>query len=150
MSVSALGRSFWGLRLRALGENPLLAHDLGASMTKYTFYSLAAANGLVGLAGALFAQRSYAVDIGMGIGITITGLVGMILGLLLVRQRRSLTNIASCIVVGAILHKLIVFVALEAGMPAESFRLVTAAFLIVIFFLVNNAATDFLKTLKWN
>lgn len=149
-TVSTLGRSFWGLRLRALGENPLLEHDLGASATKYTFFSLAAANGLVGLAGALFAQRSYSVDIGMGIGITITGLAGMILGLLLVRQRRNLTIIACCIVVGAILHKLIVFVALEAGMPAESFRLVTAAFLVVIFFLLKNSAMDFLKGLKWN
>jgi putative ABC transport system permease protein len=150
MTISTLGRSFWGLRLRALGENPLLAHDLGASTTKYTFLSLAAANGLVGLAGALFAQRSYSVDIGMGIGITITGLAGMILGLLLARQRRNLTIVALCIIVGAILHKLIVFLALEAGIPAESFRLVTATFLVAIFFLLKNSAMDFLKGLKWN
>lgn len=148
--VSSVGRSVMGLRLRALGENPLLARDLGASTTTYTFFSLSAANGLVGLAGALFAQRSYSVDINMGIGITITGLAGMILGLLLARQRRHLTIVAGCIVVGAILHKLMVFLALEAGMPAESFRLVTAALLVLIFFLLKNAAMDFLKGLKWN
>jgi putative ABC transport system permease protein len=150
MIVSAFGRCFWGLRLRALGENPLLAHDLGASTTKYTFVSLAAANGLVGLAGALFAQRSYSVDINMGVGVTITGLAGMILGILLSRQRRNLILVISCVIVGAILVKLITFLALEAGMPAESFRLVTAAFLVVIFFLVKNSAIDFLKGLKWN
>jgi putative ABC transport system permease protein len=149
-AISAFGRSFWGLRLRALGENPLLEHELGASITKYSFFSLAAANGFVGLAGALFAQRSYSVDINMGIGVTITGLTGMILGLLLTRQRRKLTIVAMCIFAGAILHKLIVFLALEAGMPAESFRLVTAVFLVGIFFLLKNSAMDFLKGLKWN
>lgn len=150
VATSVFGRSFWGLRLRALGENPLLAHDLGASTTAYTFLSLAAANGLVGLSGALFAQRSYSVDINMGIGITISGLAGMILGLLLARQRRHLAIILGCVSVGAILLKLIVFLALEAGMPAESFRLVTAVLLVAIFFLLKTSGLDFLKGLKWN
>lgn len=149
-AVSVLGRSFWGLRLRALGENPLLAHDLGASTTAHTFLSLAAANGFVGLSGALFAQRSYSVDINMGIGVTIIGLAGMILGLLLARQRRRLAFVVSCVTLGAILLKLVVFLALEAGMPAESFRLVTSVFLVAIFFLLKSSALDFLKGLKWN
>lgn len=148
--LSVLGGSVWGLRLRALGENPLLAHDLGASMTRYTFFALALANGLVGLAGALFAQRSYSVDINMGIGITITGLAGMLLGLLIARQRRRLPQVISFVILGAVLYRLVVFLALEAGLPAESFRLVTATFLIVVFFVLKTSGNDLLRGLKWN
>jgi len=70
-----------GLSLRALGENPLLALPLGLTETRATSIGLALANGLVGLAGGLFVLRLYAADINMGIGITITGLAGMVLGL---------------------------------------------------------------------
>ena len=70
----------------ALQRNPLLANDLAVSSTTHTFIALAAANGIVGLSGALFAQRSYSVDINMGVGVTIIGLAGMILGLALARQ----------------------------------------------------------------
>ena len=148
--ASVFGGSVWGLRLWAIGENPLLAHDLGSSLTGYTFFALALANGLVGFAGALFAQRSYSVDINMGVGITISGLAGMLLGLLIARQRRRLPVVVSCVIVGAVLHKLVVFLALEAGMPGESFRLVTAVLLIVIFFALKAISIDLLRGLKWN
>jgi putative tryptophan/tyrosine transport system permease protein len=148
--VSIWGRSYWGLRSRAVGENPLLANDLGVSSTAYTFICLAAANGLVGLSGALFAQRSYSVDINMGVGITIIGLASMILGLALARQRRILTIVCLCIVTGAIIFKVITFLALEAGMPAESFRLLVAILLVGIFLILRVSASDLLRGLKWN
>ena len=149
-TVSVIGRSLWGLQLRALGENPLLERDMSASTTVCTFLSLSAANGLVGLAGCLFAQRSYSADVNMGIGVTITGLAGMILGLLMAQQRRRLSIITACIVLGAVLFKLMVFSALEVGIPAEAFRLVSATMLVVVFFLIKHSSVDFLKGLKWN
>lgn len=148
--VSMWGRSYWGLRLRAVGENSLLASDLGVSSTAYTFISLAAANGLVGLAGALFAQRSYSVDINMGVGITIIGLAGMILGLALARQRRSLKIVCISIVAGAIVFKIVTFLALEAGLPAESFRLLIAVLLVGMFLILRVSTADLLRGLKWN
>jgi putative ABC transport system permease protein len=149
-AISAFGQ-FLGLRLRALGENPLLEHELGASITKYSFFSLAAANGFVGLAGALFAATELFGGHQHGNRRHDNGLTGMILGLLLTRQRRKLTIVAMCIFAGAILHKLIVFLALEAGMPAESLRLVTAVFLVGIFFLLRNSRDGLSeRSLKWN
>lgn len=148
--IVVFGGSIWGLRTRAIGENPLLANDLGASERQYTLLGLALANGIVGLSGALFTQRSFSADINMGVGITIIGLTGLILGLLIAGGRRKVIVIVLCIFGASILHKGITFLTLELGMPAESFRLVSAVVLLVAFFLVRASSVDFLKSLKWN
>ncbi len=142
--------SIWGLRLRAIGENPLLARDLGTKDSYYTFLGLALANGLVGLSGALFSQRSYSADINMGIGQTIIGLIIMIIGLLISRNKRLMIFILPSIVLGAIVHKGVIYLTLEAGMPAESFRLISALFFVILFFLIKKTGIDFLKKLKWS
>ena len=142
--------SIWGLRARAIGENALLAQDIGSSETRYTFLGLALANGMVALAGSLFAQRSFSADINMGIGITITGLAGMLLGLLISRSHRRLVIILSSVIAGSILHKAVIFLTLEAGMPAEAFRLISAIVLVMVFFAVRSTSLDFLRKLKWN
>lgn len=148
--LNVFAGSIWGLRVRAIGENPLLAHDIRVSESRYTFLCLSLSNGLVGLAGALFAQRSFSADINMGVGVTIIGLTGMILGLLLTRGRRKIFIIILSVLAGSILHRGVVFITLEAGMPAESFRLISALVLVLIFFLIKNASTSLLKNLKWN
>lgn len=142
--------SIWGLRARAVGENPLLANDLGTSETKYTFLCLSLANGIVGLSGALFAQRSFSADINMGVGVTIIGLAGLILALLISRGRRKVWIILVCIFAASILHKGVTFLTLEFGMPAESFRLISALVLVVTFFMVRASSIEFLKSLKWS
>ena len=142
--------SIWGIKLRAIGENPLLANDLAISETKYTFIGLAIANGLVGLSGALFAQRSYSADINMGVGVTIVGLSGVILGLLFSRKRYSILVVLILIMLGSIANKAAIFLALEIGVPAESFRLMSATALAIIFLLVKSTDTNFLKEIRWN
>jgi putative ABC transport system permease protein len=143
-------RTMWGLRTRAIGENPLLARDLGTSETAYTFVGLGIGNGLVGLAGALFVQRSYSADINMGLGATIAGLAGMLLGLFLFTDRKKVPLIVAAVVAGAILYKALVFVTLEVGMPAASFRLVSAVFLLGTFALLRVQAIRVLGGLKWS
>lgn len=142
--------SVWGLRARAVGENPLLANDLATSETRYTFLCLGLANGIVGLSGALFAQRSFSADINMGIGVTIVGIAGLVLGLLIARGRRKVPVILLCIIVASVLHKAVTFLSLEAGLPAESFRLVSALVLIATFFVIRSSSIEFLKSLKWS
>nr|VFJ57587.1 MAG: putative ABC transport system permease protein [Candidatus Kentron sp. FW] len=138
-----------GLTLRALGENPLLARPLGFTETRATFIGLALANGLVGLAGGLFVLRLYAADINMGIGITITGLAGMVLGLLIVGSAFRPWQLLTSVVVGAMIYKLLLFAALELGMPAQSFRLVSAIILAVAFLGIRHVSKDILGGLRW-
>ena len=148
--LSIFGQSIWGLRIRAIGENPRLAHDLRVSKTLYTFAGLGIANALVALAGALFIQRSFSVDINMGVGQTIIGLIGMILGLLLSKKRKNIPIILICIACGAIIHKGIIMLTLEAGMPAESFKFNSAFLFVMLFFVIRVSGTDFLRDLKWS
>jgi putative ABC transport system permease protein len=148
--IGIFSSSVWGLRLKAIGENPLLAHDIGESETTYTFFGLTLANSLVGVAGALFSQRSFSADINMGIGVTISGLVGVILGLLFVGQKRDQYLVFLAISLASILHKAAIYFTLELGLPAESFRLVSSLLLITIFLFARNLNTTLLKGLKWN
>jgi putative tryptophan/tyrosine transport system permease protein len=148
--LHVFGCTLWGLRARAIGENPLIAHDLGTSETSYTFLCLSIANAISGLAGALFAQRSFSADINMGVGMTITGLAGMILGLIIAAEHRTIWYVLCCILFGSVLYKAAIFLALEAGMPAESFRIVSAGILLALFPLAGAARSKFLRGLKWN
>lgn len=144
------GKSIFGLRLRAIGENSKLSKDLLISEKKYYIVGLGLANSLVALSGILFIQRSYSVDINMGIGQTITGLIAMILGLLLSRKSMKIWLSVFFIVLGAIIHKAIILITLEIGLPAESFRLVSAILIILLFFLMRKIDDNFLKGLKWS
>ncbi len=138
-----------GLRIRALGENPLLARSIHYSETKATLIGLSIANGIVGLAGGLFVLRLYAADINMGIGITITGLTGMVLGMLLVgKSFRPLVLLIS-VVAGALIYKLLLFTSLEIGFPAQSFRIMSAAILATAFLSIKHVTKDILGGLRW-
>jgi putative tryptophan/tyrosine transport system permease protein len=150
LGLDLFSKSIWGIRTRAIGQNPILAKDLGLSETLYVCLGLAIANGLVGLAGALFTQRSFSADIGMGIGVTIIGLTGVILGLLIVGNRRKESLILFSILIGSIFYKAAIFTALEIGIPAEAFRLVSASILLLIFSAIKTSDIAFLKELKWN
>ena len=145
-----LGKSIWGLRLRAIGENAKLSKDLLISERKYFIVGLGLANSLVALSGILFVQRSYSVDINMGIGQTITGLIAMILGLLLAQKSMKIWLSVLLIVAGAIIHKALILITLEIGLPAESFRMVSAVLIVVLFFLMKKLDDNFLKGLKWS
>lgn len=140
----------WGLRARAIGENPLIAREVGTTETSYTILCLMLANGIVGLAGAFFVNRAIGVDVNIGFGTTINGLSGMILGLLIAHKTQRVWKILVSILIGAIIFRALTFVALKIHLPASSFRLVAAAFLVVAFSLTRRVTMDFLKGLKWN
>ena len=145
-----LGKSIWGLRLRAIGENEKLYKDLLISEKKYFIVGIGLANSLVALSGISFIQRSYSVDINMGIGQTVTGLIAMILGLLLSQKSMKIWLSVLFIVAGAIIHKALILITLEIGLPAESFRMVSAVLIVVLFFLMKKLDDNFLKGLKWS
>ncbi len=148
--ITILSKSIWGLRMRAIGENRLLSRDLGLSETNYTLLGLALANGLVGVGGGLFAQRSFSADINMGIGITIAGLAGLLLGLVFAGNHRRSSITVILILAGALVYKLVFFASLEFGIPPEAFRLISSSVLVVVFLAVSRAAMEVLRGLKWS
>lgn len=131
-------RTWWGLRLRALGENPSLARELGASYLSYLAGGLALSNCFVAVAGALFVQRSYAADVNMGAGTTVTGLIAVLLGALVSASRPGVGQQLGATIGAAIAYKLLFFLLLRLGVPAELFRGLSGAVLIGLFVLARS------------
>lgn len=76
----AIMKSRIGLRLRAFGDNPTLLKRLGFRLEFYRVCGFALSNALAAAAGCLTSQTVGYADIGMGFGMTLTGIGAIILG----------------------------------------------------------------------
>lgn len=79
LAFSLLSSRF-GLTLRALGDNPYLLQRIGTPVEKYRLFGFAFTNSLSALAGCFTAQIVGYADVGMGFGMTLTGIGAIILG----------------------------------------------------------------------
>ncbi|MEL0658478.1 ABC transporter permease [Psychromonas arctica] len=118
----------YGLAMRAVGSNKRMAQANGIVVKQKVYAGLALSNGLVGLAGALFAQTNGFADSTMGIGTIVVGLAAVIIGQSLFASRSMYVIVLSCIV-GSVLYRLAVSMALNAdflGFSASDLNLITA------------------------
>ena len=118
----------YGLAMRAVGSNKRMAQANGIVVTEKVYVGLALSNGLVGLAGALFAQTNGFADSTMGIGTIVVGLAAVIIGESLFATRSMLVIVMSCIL-GSILYRIAVSMALNAdflGFQASDLNFLTA------------------------
>lgn len=126
-----------GLALRATGSNPRMARAQGVATGAMVLAGLALSNALCALGGALFAQSQGVADISMGIGTIVIGLAAVIVGESLSSSRRLVIMTAAA-VVGAVLYRVFVALALNAdfiGLHAQDLNLITAV-LVTIFLVV--------------
>ncbi|GGY66225.1 ABC transporter permease [Marinobacter zhanjiangensis] len=117
-----------GLSMRATGANPRMARAQGIATGGMIILGVALSNGLVGMAGALFAQSQGAADVTMGVGVIVIGLASLIGGEALVTPTSVLRALIAC-VVGAIVYRLAIAFALNAdmlGLQAQDLNLITA------------------------
>jgi putative ABC transport system permease protein len=120
-------RTNLGTAMRATGNNAQMIRALGVDTGRMTVAGLALANGLVGLSGALLAQYQGFADVQMGIGMVVWGFASVIIGEALVRSR--LLGLAlSGAVLGCVLFRLLIALALRWGLEPNDLKLVTAAF----------------------
>jgi len=135
-----------GLAIRATGANPRMARAQGINTSAMTLLGMAISNGLVALAGALFAQIQGGADVSMGVGVIVVGLAAVILGEAILSTRTILLATLGCIV-GSILYRLVVALALNAdflGLQAQDLKLVTAL-LVVMAMTLPGARSRWLK-----
>ncbi|GAA0838349.1 ABC transporter permease [Marinobacter szutsaonensis] len=121
-------KSETGLAMRATGANPRMARAQGIATGGMIVLGVALSNGLVGLAGALFAQSQGAADVTMGVGVIVIGLASLIGGEALVTPSTVIRALIAC-VVGAIIYRLAIAFALNAdvlGLQAQDLNLITA------------------------
>lgn len=116
-----------GTAMRASGDNPQMMGALGVSVETLTIVGLAMSNGLIALSGALVAQYQGFADVQMGIGIIVLGLASVIIGEALVGSR-SLGLLIAGAIMGSVLFRLLVAVALRWGLNPNDLKLITAIF----------------------
>ncbi|HEX7074754.1 MAG TPA: ABC transporter permease [Hyphomicrobiaceae bacterium] len=139
--------SEYGLAMRATGVNPRMARAQGVDTRHTTYLGMALSNGLVALAGALFAQMNGFADVTLGTGTIVVGLAAVIVGEALFGTRSVLVWAAAC-VAGSVVYRLAVALALNSdflGLQASDLNLVTA--ILVTVALVLPGARSNLKSM---
>ena len=123
-------RTNLGTAMRATGNNAQMIRALGVNVGNMIVLGLALANGLIALAGALLAQYQGFADVQMGIGMVVWGLASVIIGEALVGTTQFGLVITGAIM-GSVLFRLLVAIALRAGLNPNDLKLITAAFVFV-------------------
>jgi ABC-type uncharacterized transport system, permease component len=116
-----------GTAMRATGDNSEMVRALGVNDENMVILGLAISNGLIALGGALIAQYQGFADVQMGIGMVVWGLASVIIGEALVGTRR-LGLVITGAVMGSVLFRLMVAIALRLGLNPNDLKLVTAVF----------------------
>ncbi|MEM8678796.1 MAG: ABC transporter permease [Planctomycetota bacterium] len=123
----AFFRTNLGLAMQAVGDNPHMTRAQGVNVERLTILALFMGNGLIGLSGALLAQYQGFADVQMGVGMLVWGIASVILGESLVGERRVRYLIVGAIM-GSILFRLLVAIALRWGLNPNDLKLITAVF----------------------
>ena len=116
-----------GSAMRASGDNEQMIRALGVSVENMIVLGLCIANGLVGFAGALLAQYQGFADVQMGIGMIVWGLASVIIGRALIGSD-SVGSALIGTIIGSVLFRLIIALALRWGLNPNDLKLVTAIF----------------------
>ena len=119
-----------GLAVRATGQNETMALSLGINVDRTKLIGLALSNGFIALSGALVAQNHGFADIGMGIGILVTGAAAVLIGEAIFGDRTIAVWVFAAIV-GVLLYRLLVALALRLGLEPIDLRFITAALLLL-------------------
>ena len=129
LALRAFFRTDFGVALRASGDNAQSALAQGVSAPDMLLISLMLSGGLSALAGALMAQYQGFADVQMGVGTLVLGLASVIIGQALVRTR-SLGIAIAGVVMGSVLFRLLVSIALRWGLNPNDLKLITALFVL--------------------
>jgi putative ABC transport system permease protein len=127
--LDAFLRTSLGTAMRATGDNPRMIRAQGVDVGLMITFGLMMSNALVALSGAILAQYQGFADIQMGIGMIVWGLASVILGQALVGTGGLGLSIVGA-VLGSLLFRLMVALALRRGLDPNDLKLITAAFVL--------------------
>ena len=120
-----------GFLLRAVGDNDMIVTSLGVDKGLVKIVGLAIANGLVSLGGCVYAQQQRYFDVSMGTGTVVIGLASVIIGTSIFKKI-TFIRVTSSVVIGSIIYKGCVALALRLGLPSTDLKLITAVLFLVI------------------
>ncbi|MCF8011111.1 MAG: ABC transporter permease [Clostridiales bacterium] len=125
-----------GLAVRATGSNERMIRALGVSTDTMKLLALVISNFLVGLSGALACQAQGFADVGMGIGVLVAAIASVIIGETLFGKGR-LNTVLTGVILGSIVYRAVLAVAMQVGLPAEDFKMITAVLVLLALTLPN-------------
>ncbi|OFX74436.1 MAG: ABC transporter permease [Bacteroidetes bacterium GWE2_29_8] len=120
----------YGTAMRATGNNPQMIRALGVSTETMIIVGIGISNGFIALSGSLLAQYQGFVDVQMGIGMVVWGLASVIIGEALI-SKFSLGYLIAGAIMGAVLFRLLVAIALRWGINPNDLKLITALFVFI-------------------
>ncbi|MDD7683849.1 MAG: ABC transporter permease [Clostridium sp.] len=124
-----------GFLLIAVGDNEQVVSSLGINKNGVKVLGLMISNGLVGMAGAIQAQKYGYADVTMGQGIVVMGLATVVIGITIF-GKLSLLKCTTLSILGAIIYKVAIAIALRVNFNPNDLKLITA--IIVIIALASN------------
>ncbi|MGW9124875.1 ABC transporter permease [Paenibacillus chitinolyticus] len=119
-----------GLALRATGDNKRMIRSFGVNTDNTIILGVSLSNGLVALSGALIAQYSGFADMQMGVGMIVVGLASVIIGEALFGAK-TIIRATFAVVLGAIIYRFVVAIALQVGLESTDMKLMTALIVII-------------------
>ena len=120
-----------GFLLRAAGDNASVVTTLSKDQGTVKIMGLMIANALVALSGAVMCQQQRFFDISMGTGTMVIGLASVIIGTNIFRHV-SFMKSTTMVIIGSILYKACVSIAISMGMEASDMKLITAVLFLLI------------------
>ena len=120
-----------GFLLRAVGDNDTIVTSLGVDKGLIKILGLSIANGLVSLSGCIYAQQQRSFEISIGTGAVVIGLASVIIGTSLFRKL-TVFRVTSSVIIGSVLYKACVALAMYAGIDANAIKLITAVLFLII------------------
>lgn len=134
-----------GYLLRATGDNSTLVTSLGKDKGVVKILGLSLANGLAALAGCIYAQDASYFDASMGTGMVMLGLASVIIGISVFGRIRFMKP-TTAVIIGSVIYKLCIAVAIAAGLVASDLKLVYS----VLFLIILVSTTERRKKVKAN
>lgn len=118
-------KSGTGLAVRATGDNPDLVRSSSINPSFTITIGLCLANAMVALSGAMLAQYQLFSDITNGTGMVVIGLASLIMGEAII-GRGSMQRCLFSTLIGSIIYRLIIAVAITSSLAASNLKLISA------------------------
>lgn len=118
-------RTRLGLSIRATGDNPDMVRASSINTGFTITVGLCISNSLTALSGAVLAQYQKTADINLGNGMVIIGLASLIIGETLMPRGKTWMKALGAIL-GSILYRFIIAIALRMDLPSECLKLISA------------------------
>ncbi len=120
-----------GYLLRSVGDNEVLVTTLGKNKENVKILGLALANGFAALAGSIYAQHRGFFEISSGTGTLVIAVANVIIGMQIMNVFRRMKPTTS-VIVGSIIYRACIGVALFLGMPSSDLKIITATLLLIV------------------